>query len=160
MEATEKEQQLLTRIFHSNIIIGILIIMFGFLVFSKTEAPDFRPINVTTRSVATGTAYQPSTSRYTNVTVSVQVACALTLSGGAAGGVSLQTSPDNITYTTVQQLTNANSGTLTVGLGITNTNGAILSVMLPPGYYYKLVTNTTTGTPVFSVLTSAQEVQL
>jgi len=160
MEATEKEKKLINQVLQLKLSLIVILGIVVCFIFAKVTSPEYRPIVVNTRSIATGTAYQPSTSRYTMVSVSVQVACALSLTGGAAGNVSLQTSPDNITYTTVQQLTNANSGSLTIGLNITNTNGAVLSAVLPPNYYYKLVSAATTGSPTFSVLTSSQEVQL
>lgn len=131
------------------------------LILAKAgRLPEYRPIIVSSRSVVIGTSYQPSTTRYTDVSVSVQVSCALTLSGGATGAISLQTSPNNSTWTTVQQITNANSGTLVIGVAITNTNGGDLQATVSPGYYYRLTSTTTTGTPGYSVLNNALETNL
>lgn len=123
-------------------------------------APEYRPIIIGFRTVTAGTAYQPSTTRFVDVSISVQIACSVTLGGGQAGNYALQTSPDGVTYTTIAQMTNSSTGTLVVGLTLNNSNGCTLVAKLPPGYYYKLVSTTTTGTPTFSILTPAEETQL
>lgn len=130
------------------------------VVFIGLSSFEYRPIGVASRTVVASTAYQPSTSRYTNVTVSVQISCTISLTTGQAGSYSIQTSPDGTTYTTIQTITNSNSGSLTIGLNLTNTNGGTLNATVVPGGYYKLVTTTTTGTPTFTILNAAQEVSL
>lgn len=138
----------------------LITVMLFIIISLHGKEPEYRPIIVTTRAVTIGTSYQPSTTRYTGVSVSVQIACSLTLSGGQAGAIALQTSPNNSTWTTAQQVTNANSGTLVVGIAITNTNGADLQTTVPPGYYYRLTSISTTGTPTFSVLNNSTETNL
>lgn len=98
------------------------------------------------------TAYQLSTTRYVTISPSAQISCNLSLSGGQAGTVSLQTSPDKITWTTVGQMTGSNVGTLTVGLNTTQVNGGQLYTVLQPAYWYQLLTTNTTGTPTFTML--------
>lgn len=122
--------------------------------------PEYRPIAVSDRTVAAGTAYVPSTSRYTSVSVSASVSCSLTITGGTAGSTALAISPDNITYTTKSQILNSSTGSLVVGVAVTNINGGPLTCTVPPGYYYKIINTTTTGTPTFSILTTAQETNL
>lgn len=124
------------------------------------KMPEYRPIVVSDRTVATGTSYQPSLTRATNVTVSASVSCALTISGGAAGNIVLAISPDNITFTTKSEILNSSIGTLVIGVAITNINGGPLSCTVPAGYYYKITTTSTTGTATFAVLTTAQETNL
>lgn len=122
--------------------------------------PEYRPIVISDRTIVAGTSYQPSLTRATSVTVSASVSCALTLSGGAAGSIALATSPDNVTFTTKAQILNSSTGSLVIGVAITNINGSPLTCTVPVGYYYKLITTTTTGTPVFAVLTTSQETNL
>lgn len=121
---------------------------------------EYRPIQVSFRSITAGTAYTPSVSRYTLVSIPVQIGCTVTLTGGAAGNYALQTSPDGTTYTTVAQLTNSSTGTLVVGLTLNNTNGASLAAVVPPNYFYKLVSTSTTGSPTFSILAQSEETLL
>lgn len=122
--------------------------------------PEYRPIVVSDRTVAAGTAYSPSSSRYTLVSVSASVSCALTISGGTAGNTVLQISPDNITYTTKSEVLNSSTGSLVIGVAITNVNGNTMTCTVPPGYYYKITNTSTTGTATFSILTTAQETNL
>lgn len=124
-------------------------------------APEYRPIVLSSRSVSANTAYQPSTTRYTEVQVSVQISCNLSLSGGAAGNWVIQTcSTSGGTYTTLQSITSSNTGSLTIGLNTTQISAGILVAVIQPGFYYKIVSTSTTGTATFSILNSAIETQL
>lgn len=102
-----------------------------------------------------GTAFQPSTTRMVEGKYTVQIACTISLTTGQSGTIVLQTSPDNITYTTVGTFTNTNTGTLTIGLALTTTNAMQLSAFIPAGYYAKLVSS---GTGTFSYIGGTEQV--
>jgi hypothetical protein len=97
-------------------------------------------------------AYQISASVVSTISVSVQVSCNLSLSGGQAGNVQLQISPNGSTgWQTVAQLDASNTGTLTIGLNTTQTSGGQLYYEgIPAGYYWRVLTTNTTGTPTYT----------
>lgn len=97
-------------------------------------------------------AYQISSTRPTTISVSVQISCNLSLTGGQAGNIQLQISANGTSgWTTVAQLTASNTGTLTIGLNTTQISGGQLVYEgLPAGYYWRLVTTNTTGTPTYT----------
>lgn len=137
----------------NNWIIWALLALFGFGIFSKENSlesrMEYRPIVVTSQSRALNTAYQPSLSRFTLVSCSVNITSTLSLSGGQSGTITLQSSPDNVTYTTIATATNNNTGSLTLGLNTSQAQSCTLTGTISPGYYYKL---TSTGTSTFSIL--------
>lgn len=122
--------------------------------------PEYRPIVISDRTVVAGTSYRPSMSRAVSVSVSASVSCALTLGGGTSGNTVLAISPDDVTYTTKAEILNSSTGSLVIGVALTNINGSPLVCSVPVGYFYKITNTTTTGTPVFAILTTAQETQL
>lgn len=101
---------------------------------------------------AVNTAYQSSTTRDTDVRASVDITTTLSLTGGTTGKVTLQYADDSgftTNVVTVQQYTNSNTGTLTIGLNTSQIGTADLSGIIPAGKYYRLATTNTTGTPTF-----------
>lgn len=128
-------------------------------VFSKVTTPtvfEYRPIVVSAPTRALNTAYQPSTSRFVSVSCSVNITSTLSLTGGQSGTVTLQTSPDGTTYTTMATATNNNTGSLTIGLNTSQAQAGDLVATVPPGYFYKIVSS---GTSTFSLL-QVQETNL
>lgn len=102
-------------------------------------------------------AYQIAVTRDSTVYYSAQIAATMSLSGGQTGTVALQiSSTSGGTYITIATLTNGNTGTLTIGLNITQTQAAVLTGFIPAGYYVKIVS---TGTAT-NTLVSQQEVLL
>lgn len=98
-----------------------------------------------------GTAYQISSTRPTLISVSAQIICTLSLSGGQAGNVQLQLSADGSTgWITYAIITSSNTGSLTIGLNTTQISGATMSIPIPAGYYWKALTTNTTGTPTYT----------
>lgn len=187
LQPTPKESQVVRFTFNTTLITTLAIcftLCFGFFKMEKTtedtkaiaelevrkkeaeakialsKSPEYRPIVVSYRTVVLSTAYLPSLSRYTNVSVSAKITCTASLAGGQDGSISLQVSPDNITYTTVSVLQNNNSVALAIALTAVNGNTATLCATVPAGYYYRLISTSTTGTPTFSITTQAQETAL
>lgn len=101
--------------------------------------------SVKTRSL--NTAYIISTTRRQLVKYTVSIVATISLTTGQTGSVSLQISPDNINYTEIGRFSNGNSGTLTIGLNLVNTQVGQIVGSIPIGYYVKLVsTGTATNT--------------
>lgn len=102
---------------------------------------------------ALNTAFQPSASRDASVAYSIDVACTLSLSGGQTGTVFLEICSNSSFSSGVQEIcrfVNGNTGTLTVGLNITQDVTSVLSGFVPAGYYARIRTANTSGTPTFA----------
>lgn len=103
-------------------------------------------------SLAINTSRQPSATRDTMVNASVDITSTISLTTGQTGKVSLQYA-DNTGFTTnvvtVQSATNGNTGSLTIGLNLSQVYTAALTGIIPAGKYYRLVTTNVTGTPTY-----------
>lgn len=105
-------------------------------------------------------AFQISTTQDVQVSYVVNVAATLSLTTGATGTVVLEYADDSGITTnvvTVQTSVNGNTGTLAIGLGLTQTSTASLSGTVPAGKYVRIRTVNTTGSPTFT-MGNAQEV--
>jgi hypothetical protein len=132
---------------------GCIFIGLIFIILSNRIAPDAyhpRKVAVVTRSF--NTAFQTAVDRDVFVNYTVSIACTISLTAGQSGIAYLETSPDNATWTTVGQVVNTNTGTLTLGLNLTSTNSGNLYGMVPQGYWARIRTSNVTGTPTFSYL--------
>lgn len=130
-------------------LVGIATALAILVVFTFAKRPEFeyrQPIaTIVTKSL--NTAYLLSASRDAMVSYSIQISSTLSLSGGQSGTIALQTSPDNITYTTVATQTNNNLGALTLGLNTQQVQATSLTCFVPKTYYVKL---TTSGASTFT----------
>jgi hypothetical protein len=83
----------------------------------------------------------------------VDISTTVSLSGSQVGSVILEMAT-NVGFTTgvqtIQSFSNGNSGTLVIGLVLTQLNTACLSGDIPPGNYVRLRTVNITGTPTFT----------
>lgn len=111
-----------------------------------------RTVDTLSASRAFNTAYQMSTTKYVDIRPSARIVCTLSLTGGQEGYITLQTSPDAITWTSVGQIYNSNTGSLTIGLNTSQSNGSQVGTILPPNYYWKLITTNVTGTPTYTMM--------
>src|SRR5262245_58649875 len=87
------------------------------------------------------------------VQYSVDISAQLTLSGGETGTVFLEYADDEAFTTNVIEVArgaNGNTGTLSLGLSITQIVSAQVSGMIPYAKYTRLRTANTTGTPTFT----------
>lgn len=108
------------------------------------------------------TAFQISVTRDSAVSYGVDVSATLSLVTGQTGTVALQYADDSgftTNVVTVNSAVNGNTGTLAIGLGLTQLTTVTVSGIIPAGKYVRLATANTTGTPTFT-FRSAQEVQL
>lgn len=121
---------------------------------SRSQSAATRPLN---------TIFQISATRETQVVYSIDITCVSTLLGGQTGTVFLEISPSSTFASGVQEMcefTNANSVALAIAITVTQTNTAILSShSIPSGYYVRLRTASTVGTPSFNYK-AGQEVLL
>lgn len=120
----------------------------------QDNAPFFSADHTPTRTF--GTAFQPSTGFDSEVFYTISISCTLSLSGGQDGEVQLQTSPDNVTYTTKSKFGGSNTGSLTLGLNTAQKSVGLLSCKVPKGYYVKIVTVNNTSTPAFGLIQSIE----
>lgn len=117
-----------------------------------------------TRTIATssGTAgFLVSASRDAEVRYSADISCTLSLTAGQSGTLVLEIA-NNSAMTgaqVVSRATNSNSGTLTVGLGLTQVGPANLTGYVPAGWYVRLRSINNTGSPTFTYQ-AGQEVLL
>lgn len=120
---------------------------------ARSQSPASRSLN---------SGFQISTTRDSLVNYSVDVSATLSLVTGQVGTVFLEIASDSGFTTNLQELgrfVNGNSGTLTIGLNLTQNVTGTLSGFVPSGYYARLRTANTTGTPTFTYR-SGQEVLL
>lgn len=106
-----------------------------------------------TTSRSLNTAFQVSATRAAFVSYTVDVASTLSLLAGETGTVVLEYADDSGFTTnvkTVQSVVSGNAGTLTLGLGLTQTTSASLTGIIPAGKYVRIRTINTTGTPTFT----------
>lgn len=108
------------------------------------------------------TVFQLSTTRGALVNYAVDVSCTLSLTTGQSGTIFLEIASDSGFTANVQELTrfsNANSGTLTIGLNLVQSVTGTLSGYVPTNYYCRLRTSNVVGTPTFTYR-SGQEILL
>lgn len=103
--------------------------------------------------------FQPSATLEGWVQYTTSIATTLSLTGGQTGTVFLEMSNDSACSAGTQELarfSNANTGTLTIGLNLTQTLAAPIGGFVPSGKWIKLRTANVVGTPTFAFL-SGQE---
>lgn len=100
-------------------------------------------------ALALNTVRIPNATRPTLVTVSGTWAWSLSITGTVSGTVSLQSDSSSTNPTAVRaNAPQSASGTLLVGLSLANTNGWILTYLVPAGHSYRVVT---TGGGTFAI---------
>jgi len=134
---------------------------------ASTGAVDYIKNKPPARSQSSATrtlnsAFQVNTTRDSLVNYAVDIATSLTLTTGQQGTVYLEIASDSGFTTNVQELTrfvNGNTGTLTIGLALSQNMTGNLNGYVPAGYYVRLRTQNNTSTPTFTSR-SGQEVLL
>lgn len=133
--------------------------------YSATSADIFFAFNASlytlsqaaaTRSIG-ATGFQISTTQNAEVRYTVQIVTTATIGSGGTGYVALQMSPDNVNWTEIGRITNGQVITLAIALNSVQTITGQLSGFIPAGYYVRLLSVNTTGTPTYSYV-SGQEV--
>jgi len=106
------------------------------------------------------TCFQVSSTRDAFVSYSVDIATSLSLTAGQQGTVYLRTYTNNTCTTGTQEqarFVNGQTGTLTIGLALTQNVTGTLSAMIQGGSWVQIVSENNTGTPTFT-MRSTQEV--
>jgi hypothetical protein len=111
---------------------------------TRAQASVTRPIN--------GTTFQVSATQDALVLYNIKIGTSLSLSGGTVGDVFLEISTNSgfTTPITLANMNNGNTGALTVGLALSQTNAGQVIGYIPAGYYVRIRTVNTTGTPTFT----------
>jgi hypothetical protein len=124
-----------------------------------TTASSLSPLQANASVHLFNTGFQVSTTRNCFVFYSVEIAAVLSLAAGQTCTIYLEIASDSGFTTNLQELgrcTCGTSGSLTIGLNITNTNGGCVSGFVPMGYYIRLRTS---GTATYTYR-SGQEILL
>ena len=111
------------------------------------------PVDQTSVARSLNTAVQVSATRDAMVTYSVRITVTASITGGQNGDVQLQIASDAGFTQDVQTISMQGNGqtyTLAIALQGVQPGTAIVSGMVPAGYYVKIVTVNNTGTPAFS----------
>jgi hypothetical protein len=98
------------------------------------------------------TTFQPNATKATFVLYSVRVAAALTISGGALGRVELRSDAGSPPTTVRSRLAGGSTGTVVVGISLTDTVEGVLSYVVPAGDNVNLTTIAEVGVPVFTLV--------
>lgn len=118
--------------------------------------PTTPSYSTSTVSRSLNSSFVPSSTRPAFVTYSVEISASLTLTGGQTGTVYLETSPDNSAWTEVARISNGNTGTLAVGIAITQAMTGTLTGFIPTNYYARLRTQNNTGSPTITYRSGAE----
>lgn len=132
----------------------------GRVTAAASGGPAARSQSSASRSLNTG--FQVSTTRDSLVNYSVDISCTLSLTSGQAGTVFLEIASDSGFTTNLQELGRlalGNTGTLSIGLSLTENYTGGASGYVPAAYYCRLRTSDDVGTPTFTYR-SGQEVLL
>ena len=115
----------------------------------------------TVAAAANGT--QVSATRNAVVNYSVTISTTVSLSGNSSGYVALEICPTNSStaadWIEIGRAPSGQSGTLVIGLVLTQSGAGQLGGIVPIGYYRRIRSVSTTGSPVFQY-NSGQEVLL
>lgn len=117
----------------------------------RITAGSTRSFSYTTRAL--NTCFQVSSTRDAQVNYAVDIATSLSLTTGAQGTVYLRIYTNSGCTTGTQEVirgTNGQTGTLTIGLALSQPVTAHLSGILPAGAFAQLVTELNVGTPTFT----------
>lgn len=110
-----------------------------------------------TPSRTLGTAFQPSLSRLTHVCYSVKVDTVLTLTGGQEGRIEILSDSANPPTVIRGSAPGRNTGTVVVGMTMTNSSGGSLCAMVPPKDYVLLRGVNVTGTPTYTITQQVED---
>jgi hypothetical protein len=112
-------------------------------------------------STTGATGFQISSTRSSLVSYSVTISTTVSLAGNSTGYVALQICSTNSAtpgdWIEVARVVSGQSGTLVIGLTLNQTGGGNISAVVPSGFYAKILSVNTAGTPTYSY-NSGQEV--
>lgn len=110
---------------------------------------------------AAGNGWQVSSTHPADVRYSVTIGTTVSLSGNSTGYVVMEIAATNSStagnWTEIARVASGQSGTLVIGLTLNQTGGGCLSGSVPAGYYVRVRSVNTAGTPSYT-MNSGQEV--
>jgi hypothetical protein len=128
---------------------------------SLTTVP--RSFSYPTRSIVTTTAstgFQPGSSRDCEASYAVQITTTSNISSGTQGTIYLEIAATNSTtpsaWSIIDQQTSGQTFSLAVAVQCVQIQSVKLNGVIPAGYYARIRSANTVGTPTFSVLVSAE----
>jgi len=116
-----------------------------------TTLANQRTYSDVTRSI-NNTGYQISATQDAIGIYSVKIVPSITLSGGAEGTITAETSPDNSVWTVNATYSNGSTGAVVVGISLNQPQTGLLLVYAPRGSFVKLKSTTNSGSPTFSYI--------
>lgn len=127
----------------------------------NTHIVNNNPGRLLVSNASAANGFQVSATRDADVRYSVTINTTVSLSGNASGYAIIETCPTNSStssdWTEVARVTSGQSGSLVIGLVLNQSGGGQISAFVPSGYYARIRTVSTSGTPTFT-LNSQQEV--
>lgn len=111
---------------------------------NKPSIPSVPTYSQSPVSRSLNSAFRPSTTRNILASYSIETAAQITISGGQSITVYLEISADGSTgWTEISRISNGNSGTLIVGVSLTQTLAQSLVGTIPAGYYARIRSSAT-----------------
>lgn len=121
----------------------------------RTSSYNFNPGRTLVTTAAAANGFQVSATRDADIRYSITITSSVSLSGNSAGYAVIEICPTNSTtasdWIEVARTPSGQSGTLVVGLVLNQVGGGQISTPLPPGYYARIRTVATAGTPTFAI---------
>lgn len=143
---------------------GTMFVWDGFGIFDAwyefvSEHGVSGEVTTTTPSRALGAAFQPQTSagRLTMVSYAARAACDITIAGGQRGRIELRVDSNNPPTTVRGRVACGMTGTVVVGVALTDTTEGELSYLVPAGDYVLLDAVNEVGTPTYSITTQSEQ---
>lgn len=117
-------------------------------------APSQSSVTRSTVSSATSTGFQISSTRNSLATYSLTIVTTASIAGNAFGTIVLEICPTNSTtasdWVEVSRFTNGQALSLAVALQSVQTTASCLHTFVPAGYFVRIRTISTSGTPTFT----------
>lgn len=117
----------------------------------NVDTKGLAPVSPSTPSRSIGSAFQPSTTQPTYVSYALRVVSSITLSGGQAGRIELRSDSSNPPSTVRGRVAGGATGTVVVGVSMSDTAEGTISYIVPAGHYVLLQSVNETGTPTYSI---------
>lgn len=124
-------------------------------IFQMT--PIVLPSAITTPARPLGVAFQPNVGRSTLAYYSVRIESELTLAGGARGRVELLSDAADPPTTIRARVAGGVTGTVVLGVDITDYVEAPLTYLVPPGHFVLLQSVDEVGTPIYTITTQTEQ---
>lgn len=115
-------------------------------------------VTTSTPSRSLGAAFQPSATRATMGYYSARIVSTITLSGGQAGRVDLLSDSANPPTTVRARCAGGVTGTVVVGISVSDTVECPMSYLVPAGHFVLLQDVDESGTPTQTITTQAEQV--